>query len=91
MNPNSNNDSLVSSVKSKALTIAKKTILDILAKCFYNNSIKFLVEALLKILQNDDGTLSKEFLAKCFEEDDCKYLFEVMLECTDSTTRFNVG
>lgn len=36
------------------LLIAKKTILDLLAKSFHNNSIKQLVEALVDVLNRDD-------------------------------------
>jgi len=35
-----NHGELLSSAKSSMVTVAKKTILELLAKCFYNSSIK---------------------------------------------------
>ena len=72
------------------LTVAKKTILELLAKCFYNSSIKSLVESLVDVLSRDDH-LCYQFLEQCFKEDDCNYLFEILLECTDTTARQHVG
>jgi hypothetical protein len=40
--------------KRNALAVAKKTILDLLAKCYQNTSIKFLVESLIELLNTDD-------------------------------------
>ena len=36
------------------MTIGKKTIMDLLAKCFYNTSIRYLVEALIDIMKKDE-------------------------------------
>ena len=64
--------------------------MELLAKCFYNSSIKSLVDALLEVIQGDEK-LCVEFMKGCWEDDQWKYLFEVMLDCTDSTTRLHVG
>jgi hypothetical protein len=76
--------------KRNALAAAKKTILDLLAKCYQNTSIKFLVESLIELL-NTDEELCVEFLDKCFEDDNCNYLFEIMLECSDGVARNHVS
>jgi hypothetical protein len=49
-----NHGELLSSAKSSMVTVAKKTILELLAKCFYNSSIKQLVESLVEVLSRDD-------------------------------------
>lgn len=85
-----NQGDLLESVKNKALLIGKKTIMDLLSKCFYNTSIKYLVEALTDIMKKDEN-LCFAFLNQCFKEDDCNYLLEIILECTDSTARLHVG
>ena len=60
------------------LTVAKKTILDLLAKSFHNNSIKQLVESLILILNKNDN-LCIDFLDQCFKEDGCDYIFDILL------------
>ena len=71
------------------LYIGKKSILEILAKCFYNQQIKSLVEILMEIMKiNDD--LCFEFMKQCYEEDNFEYLLTVMLECSDTISRLNV-
>jgi len=76
--------------KSSMLSVAKKTILDLLAKSFHNNSIKQLVESLIEVLNRDDE-LCIAFLDSCFREDDCNYLFDILLECSDNTSRLYVS
>lgn len=61
-----------------------------MAKCFYNTSIKYLVESLIDIMKKDES-LCAQFLEQCFKEDNCNYLIEILLECTDSTARLYVG
>jgi hypothetical protein len=41
--------------KEHMLSVGKKTILDLLAKSFHNNSIKQLVEALIDVMNRDDS------------------------------------
>ena len=72
------------------MTVAKKTILELLAKCFYNSSIKQLVESLVDVLARDDN-LCKLFIEQSYREDRWNYLFEILLECTDSTARQHIG
>jgi len=43
------------------VTVAKKTILELLAKCYHNTSIKSLVDSLIEILDRDDK-LCVEFM-----------------------------
>ena len=72
------------------LIVAKKTILDLLAKSFHNNSIKQLVEALVDVLNRDDK-LCVTFMQMLFEEDNCDYIFDILLECSDITSRLYVS
>ena len=72
--------------KEGMLHVAKKTILDLLAKSFHNNSIKQLVEALIEVF-NRDPSLCHKFLENLFAEDDCDYIFDILLECSDPTSR----
>lgn len=85
-----NQGEVLDDVKRKALSVGKKTILDLLSKCFYNTSIKFLVESLIDIMKRDES-LCAIFLSQCFQDDDCQYLLEILLECTDSTARLHVS
>ena len=72
------------------LVIAKKTIFDLLAKSFHNNSIKQLVESLIDVLNRDDK-LCVSFMEMLFEEDECDYVFDILLECTDITSRLYIA
>ena len=81
---------LMQDVKKKVLKVGKRAILDLLAKCFYNTPIKFMVETLCEIMERDPR-LCREFMEQCWQEDQWAYLFEVLLECTDSTARQHVG
>ena len=81
---------LLHSIKEKALQVGKKTIMDLLAKCFHNASIKQMVEVLIDIIKQDES-LCVTFIEQCFQEDNCNYLMEILLECSDATARMYVG
>lgn len=81
---------LLSEVKSKALIVGKKVIMDLLARCYHNACIKQMVEALIDVMKQDEE-LPAVFLAQCFKEDGCDYLLEILLECTDASTRLYVS
>jgi hypothetical protein len=85
-----NQGELLESAKKNAITVGKKTILELLAKSFYNTSIKSLVEALIDVLNRDEA-LCQLFMEQCFKEDNCNYLIEILLECSDSTARTHVA
>ncbi len=53
--------SLKQSLKEKALSVGKKTVMDLLSKCFHNGQIKPLCETIIEIMKQDD-TLCKAFL-----------------------------
>lgn len=76
-------------VKQNALAVGKKTILEILSKCFYNQSIKELVASLIDIFKRDPS-ICAEFMNQCLQ-DDGLYLIELILECPDVVTRTNVS
>ena len=42
-------------VKQNVLTVGKKAILEILTKCYYNQSIKDLVNSLIDIFKRDES------------------------------------
>ena len=74
--------SLKNSLKEKALAVGKKTVMDLLCKCFHNGQIKQLTETLVEIMKQDDS-LCRAFLQSCFDDDHCNFLMEVLLDCTD--------
>lgn len=78
------------SVKKQALSVGKKAILEIMAKCFYNQSIKTLSDSLIEILKKDDE-LCQEFMQQCFKDDNGDYLMDLLLECPDAFARFNIA
>lgn len=80
----------LASAKKNMLAVSKKTILDLLAKCYQNTSIKQLVESLTELM-NRDPSLCELFLDQCFKEDNCNYIFEIMLEATDAVARNHVS
>lgn len=76
--------------KKNVLSVTKKTILDLMAKCFHNTSIKYLVESLIELMNKDDN-LCVQFMQECFNEDNCNYIFEILLDCSDTTARLHVA
>lgn len=81
---------LICQVKQRAMQVGKKTVMDLLAKCFHNAAIKQLTEVLTEIMKQDEA-LCATFLDQCFQEDHCNYLLEILLDCTDATARMYVG
>lgn len=77
-------------VKEKSLLVGKKTVMELLAKCYSNSQIKPLCEVMIEIMKQD-VSLCRFFLQSCFEEDNCEYLMSVLLDCTDQTARVYVG
>ena len=77
-------------MKDKSIQLGKKTVMDLLAKCFHNSAIKPLCEILLELIR-EDVSLGETFLRQCFKEDNCNYLMEIILECTDMTARQTVS
>jgi len=78
------------SVKKQALSVGRKAILEIMAKCFYNQSIKSLSDSLIEIFKKDDE-LCQEFMQQCFKDDNGDYLMDLLLECPDAFARFNIA
>lgn len=64
--------------------------MDLLAKCFHNQAIKPLSDALGVLFKDDEG-MAKTFIEGCFQEDDCAYLMDVLLECSDATVRQHIA
>jgi hypothetical protein len=54
--------------KLNALNVAKKTVMDLLAKCYQNTSIKEMVGSLIELM-NLDENLCVKFMEQCFKED----------------------
>ncbi len=52
---------LKQSLKEKALAVGKKTVMDLLCKCFHNGQIKQLCDTLIEIMKQDDS-LCRAFL-----------------------------
>jgi hypothetical protein len=83
-------EKLKQEVKGKAIQVGKKTVMELLAKCFHNTAIKPLCEILIELMKEDEG-LCETFLGQCMEEDQCNYLLEIMLECSDMSARNEVS
>ena len=77
-------------VKEKSLLVGKKTVMELLAKCYSNSQIKPLCEVMMDIMKQD-VSLCHSFLDSCFKEDNCDYLMSVLLDCSDQTARVHVG
>jgi hypothetical protein len=54
-------DPIMDNVKTLSLQVGKKAILDILAKCYHNSSLKQMIEVLSDLMKKDE-TLSHAFL-----------------------------
>jgi hypothetical protein len=70
--------------------VGKKSILEILSKCFYNQTIRNLVEILIDIMKTNED-LCFAFMNQCYLEDNFEYLLMIMLECPDAVARLNVA
>lgn len=70
--------------------MGKKSILEILSKCFYNQTIRNLVEILIEIMKTNED-LCLAFMNLCYLEDNFEYLLMIMLECPDAVARLNVA
>jgi hypothetical protein len=81
---------LMGAVNQKAVYVGKKAILEILSKCFYNQTIRNLVEVLIDIMKTDED-LCFAFMHQCYMEDNFEYLLMIMLECPDAVARLNVA
>ena len=81
---------LFNNVKSQALQVGKKAVLDILTKCFYNNGIKQMVDVMIDIFKTDDNLCFK-FMEQCYQEDNYDYLLVLLLECPDAVARLNIA
>ena len=76
-------------IQKNVIEVGRKTILELLAKCYYNSSIKSLVEVLIQVMDADDGEMSKHFMQQALK-DNGDYLLEILVECPDMVSRVNV-
>lgn len=77
-------------VKESGMKICKKVVIDILSRCFNNSGIKEMVEIMISIFETDDQ-LVVNFMKGLMSENNAECIFEVLLDCTDTTSRQNVG
>ena len=70
----------------QVMKVAKKCILEIIAKCFHNKCITQMVDTFIDLLRSDPS-LPSIFMQLCFDEDAFDYLFTLLLECTDLQAR----
>lgn len=70
--------------------MAQKAAFDILARCFYNNGIKDLVQIMIQIFEQDTS-LASNFLRAIMDNSNGEAMLEVLLDCTDSTARSTIG
>jgi len=72
------------------MKICKKVVIDILSRCFNNSGIKEMVDIMISIFETDDQ-LVVNFMKGLMSENNAECIFEVLLDCTDTTSRQNVG
>jgi hypothetical protein len=66
----------------EAIKVAKKSVIDILSRCFNNGGMKQMVSIMIDIFKKDDD-LCKNFVASLLEEANAECIMEIMFECTD--------
>mmetsp|Transcript_21978 Transcript_21978/g.16325 ORF Transcript_21978/g.16325 Transcript_21978/m.16325 type:complete len:120 (-) Transcript_21978:2037-2396(-) len=81
---------LVKACTLNAMLVAKKTILEIVAKCFNNRCIATMMNVFIALFEQEPE-LCETFLVTCMQEDDFDYLFTLMLECLDMQARLCVA
>lgn len=70
--------------------MAQKVCFDILARCFYNQGIKQMVDIMIQIFEQDDQ-LCKNFVQGILETNNGEPVLELLLDCPDIVARVNVA
>jgi len=70
--------------------VAKKVAFDILARCFYNQGIKELVQVMISIFKQDKK-LIVSFCTAIIENNNGEAMLEILLDCTDQLARTTIA
>lgn len=73
-----------------AIKVARRAVIDILAKCFNNGGMKVMIQIMIEIFKKDDA-LCRDFLASLLEENNAECIMEIFFECTDKVSQVNVA
>lgn len=77
-------------VSRKILNLGKKSVLEILARCYNNQGIGNIVDNMIEGMKSNPN-LCQEFLQQCYDEDRFENLLYVILECPDMSTRSTIS
>jgi uncharacterized protein (DUF2164 family) len=69
-------------MRVQSIEVAKKVAFDILARCFYNQGIKDIVQVMISIFKQDKKLVS-EFCTSIIDHNNGEALLEILLDCTD--------
>lgn len=84
------NDEVTADMRNNTMKVARKVCFDILARCFYNQGIKEIVDIMIKIFEKDDN-LSKNFVTALLDSEFGEPIFEILLDCPDIVARVNIA
>lgn len=73
-----------------AMHVARRAVIDILAKCFNNGGMKQMTSIMIDIFKQDDP-LCRDFLAALLEDNNAECIMEIFFECTDKVSQVNVA
>lgn len=77
-------------MRAGAIKVGKRASFDILARYFYNSSIKEFMQTLIDIFAQDDQ-LVLDFVKEILEHEEGEQIFEILLDCQDSPPRNSIG
>lgn len=77
-------------LNTEAIKVARKAVIDILARCFNNGGMKQMIQVMIEIFKKDDA-LCRNFMASLLEESNAEAIMEVLFDCTDKVAQNNVA
>ena len=77
-------------MQQKILSLGKKSVLDILSRCYNKQGLSNIVDNMIEAMKASDE-MCVDFMQKCYNEDHFDSLFTVILECPDIGTRIAVA
>ena len=77
-------------MRVQSLEVAKKVAFDILARCFYNQGIKDIVQVMISIFKQDKKLVA-QFCTSIIDHNNGEALLEILLDCTDQLARSQIA
>ena len=77
-------------MRVQSLEVAKKVAFDILARCYYNQGIKDIVQVMIEIFKQDKQLVSS-FCKSIIDYNNGESLLEILLDCTDQLARSQIA